>query len=280
MEKNIVAFMYDFDKTLSPRDMQEYGFIPELGLSSGEFWDSCNDFGSSHGMDPILAYMWAMVRESEGKMLLTRDKIRSLGSSVELFPGVDTWFERVNSYAESLGLLPEHYIISSGLKEIIEGTSIAKEFKMIYAGEFMYNDRNVPVWPAKTVNYTNKTQFLFRINKGVLDPCDHDTLNRYTPHDERRVPFKNMIYIGDGFTDVPSMKVVREYGGHSIAVYTSAHSDVANEMIRYGRADYMLPADYTAGSELEKTVKLLTQLVALSSEATAMHIEQLKRAER
>lgn len=278
--KAIIAFIYDFDKTLSPRDMQEYGFIPELGMTSEKFWKLCNEGGDANAMDPILAYMWTMVREAEGKMLLNRAKFESLGQSVELFEGVESWFERVNDYADKRGLSAEHYIISSGLTEIIEGTVIAKNFKKIYAGEFMYNERGVPVWPARTVNYTNKTQFLFRINKGVLDPCDHDALNNYTPQDERRVPFRNMIYIGDGLTDVPSMKVVREYGGRSIAVYTKQTREVARRMLRYGRADFILPADYSEGTELEKTVKMLIEGVSAYSKAANLHLEQLKSLEK
>lgn len=176
------------------------------------------DKKSQHGPDFVLYVCDAF--GGTGKKLLNRNEFTKLGESVEPFSGVRTWFDRVNRYADSLGLQLEHYIISSGLKEIIEGTPIAKEFKAIYAAEFFYDEQNVPVWPAMAVNYTSKTQFLFRINKGVLDVTDHASLNEFTPENHRRIPFGNMIYIGDGFTDVPCMKLVKVNGGHSIAVYS------------------------------------------------------------
>jgi 2-hydroxy-3-keto-5-methylthiopentenyl-1-phosphate phosphatase len=204
-------------------------------------------------MDQILSYMYVMLTEARGKKLLNRNEFTMLGKSVELFQGVTSWFQRVNAYAEELGICLEHYIISSGLKEIIEGTPIAKEFKEIYAAEFFYDEQNVPVRPAMAVNYTSKTQFLFRINKGVLDVTDHTALNAYTPEDRRRIPFRNMIYIGDGFTDVPCMKLVKVNGGHSVAVY-SDKKETAHSIMQQGRIDYIAPADYQEGSKLENTV--------------------------
>lgn len=189
----VLALMYDFDRTLSPRDMQEYAFIPGLGMEPAEFWRKCDEMIKTHGMDQILAYMYVMLKESHGKQLVTRRALRALGGSVGLFRGVDTWFGRVNAYAERLGLTPEHYIISSGLKEIIEGTGIAGYFKEIYAAEFCYDEDGVPFWPAMAVNFTSKTQFLFRINKDVPDVTDSRTLNEYMPDEKRRVPFRNMI---------------------------------------------------------------------------------------
>ena len=147
---------------------------------------------SRHNMDQILAYMRTMKQEAEGKMLLTRDEFKKLGKSVKLFNGVKNWFKRINDYGKKLGIVVEHYIISSGLKEIIEGTIISKEFKEIYAAEFCYNDKNVPIWPAMAVNYTSKTQFLFRINKGVLDVTEHRGLNEFTPENKRRIPFRKI----------------------------------------------------------------------------------------
>jgi 2-hydroxy-3-keto-5-methylthiopentenyl-1-phosphate phosphatase len=258
--KPIVAIMYDFDKTLSPKNMQEYAFVPGIGMDSASFWSKCNELVSINSMDPILAYMFLMKEESEGKMLLTRDVFKELGKSVKLFDGVSTWFKRVNTYAEKQGLTVEHYIISSGLKEIIEGTAIAPYFTKIYAAEFLYNEKQVPIWPAMAVNYTSKTQFLFRINKGILDVTEHDGLNEYTPENKRRIPFKNMIYIGDGLTDVPCMKLCKVNGGHSIAVYQEDRK-VADDMLKQGRVDFTAPADYSKGSKMEKTVFALIDLI-------------------
>lgn len=253
MTKPIAAIMYDFDKTLSTKDMQEYAFIPGIGMMAEEFWCECNKLTKENHMDQILSYMYVMLKGARGKKLLNRTEFNKLGESVELFSGVTTWFDRVSEYAEKIGVQLEHYIISSGIKEIIEGTKIAKHFKEIYAAEFLYDESGVPIWPAMAVNYTSKTQFLFRINKGVLDVTEHRELNEYTPEDERRIPFSNMIYIGDGFTDVPCMKLVKVNGGHSVAVY-SEEGDSAKRIMKQGRVDYLAPADYTKGSELESTV--------------------------
>ncbi len=259
----IVAIMYDFDKTLSPRDMQEYGFIPEIGMTPKAFWDECNDTMRRHNMDQILAYMWVMLTASRGKMLLNREEFKKLGRDVQLFPGVSTWFSRVNDYAARAGITVEHYVISSGLKEIMEGTAIAGEFKEIYAAEYCYDSDDVPVWPAMAVSYTGKTQFLYRINKDVPEVTDNTELNEYMPEEQRRIPFRNMIYLGDGFTDVPCMKLVKGNGGHSIVVYQQESRATAEKLLLEGRADFAQPADYSKGEPLEQTVfDILDQMAA------------------
>ena len=251
-EKPILAMMYDFDRTLSPRDMEEYAFIPGLGMSAKEFWAICNETAIKYEMDGILAYMLMMLQLSEGKQLVTRRSLNEVGRHVELFPGVDSWFSRVNAYAAAKGLQAEHYSISSGIKEIIEGTSIAGEFKKIYAASFCYKENGVPFWPATAVNYTSKTQFIYRINKGVLDINEDKLLNEHMAEEDKRVPFSRMIYVGDGITDVPCMKLTKENGGHSIGIYHT-DSQVAKRLLQYDRVDYILPADYRAGSEIEQT---------------------------
>ncbi|MBQ7714402.1 MAG: haloacid dehalogenase-like hydrolase [Clostridia bacterium] len=275
-KKPIIALMYDFDCTLSPRDMQEYAFIPGLGMEPREFWAKCTETAAKHHMDPILSYMYNMLEESRGKQLVTHETLRSLGKGVKLFDGVSTWFSRVNKYASDKGLVPEHYIISSGLKEIIEGTSIAGEFKEIYAASFCYNEKGEPFWPAIAVNYTSKTQFLYRINKGVLDFNENRGVNEYMPEDERRVPFRNMIYIGDGMTDIPSMKLTKVNGGHSIAVYQSDRS-VADRMLIDGRADYAVKANYSKGSEMEKTAFEIIDQIAATSKTLERHFSHIDR---
>lgn len=275
MSRPIAAIMYDFDKTLSTKDMQEYAFIPGIGMTAENFWGECNRLTKENSMDQILSYMYVMINEARGKKLLNRKEFNKLGESVELFSGVSTWFERINAYGESIGVDVEHYIISSGVKEIIEGTPIAKYFKEIYAAEFLYDDSGVPVWPAMAVNYTSKTQFLFRINKGVLDVTEHRELNEYTPEEERRIPFTNMIYIGDGFTDVPCMKLVKVNGGHSVAVY-SEDGDSARAIMKQGRVDYLARADYEKGSDLENTVFSILDLVKANHVTTQIKIKDKK----
>lgn len=280
MEKTpILAIMYDFDHTLSPRDMQEYGFIPDLGMEADVFWTKCLKAMKRNQMDQILAYMYMMLEEAKGKLIVNRSMLRALGKDVQLFDGVSDWFARVNEYARSRGLQPEHYIISSGLKEIIEGTPIAEEFKEIYAASFCYDEHGVACWPAMAVNYTSKTQFLFRVNKGVLDVTEHRALNEFMPEEKRRVPFSNMIYIGDGLTDVPSMKLTKLNGGHSIAVWQE-NEWVSNEMLLEGRVDFVVKADYSKGSEMEKTVFAVIDQIAASAKTAQMHVDACDRAKR
>ena len=216
----IAALIYDFDLTLSPRYMQEYAYLPGIRMDPPEFWGACRDFQEANQVDGVLAYMYMVVEKAKGVMELTRGTFHQLGAQVEFFPGVEGWFERINAYGASIGVAVEHYIISSGLKEIIEGSSIAKAFAGIFAASFVYDANERPIWPATAVNYTAKTQYLFRINKGILDITNDEDLNDYTPEEKRRVPFPNMIYIGDGLTDVPCMKMVRQKGGSSIALHS------------------------------------------------------------
>lgn len=275
----VLALIYDFDRTLSPKDMQEYAFIPGLGMDAKDFWAECDAAVQKHNMDHILAYMLLMIEKSKGKQLITHGRLRSHGKSVELFPGVKSWFRRVNTYANKRGLNPEHYIISSGVKEIIEGTSIARKFKEIYAASFCYDENGVPFWPAMAVNYTNKTQFLFRINKGVSEVTENKGINEYMPEDSRRVPFRNMIYIGDGLTDVPCMKLTRQNGGHSIAVYSNDKSD-ADKMLLHGRVDYAAPADYRMGREMEQVVFEIIDHLSAENKTIRRHTAHMDSAEK
>ena len=265
MKQPIVAIMYDFDKTLCTKDMQEYAFIPALGMSSSAFWGEVNAMTDAEEMDNILAYMYKMVEKAkEKKVPITRDTFQEMGSKVEYFDGVKTWFERINAYGEKVGVRVEHYIVSSGIKEIIEGTEIARFFKKIYACEFMYDYNGSIQGPKFAVNYTAKTQFLFRINKGVLtiDSKSADKLNRFTPENERRVPFRNMIYIGDGLTDVPCMKLVKSYGGQSIAVFDQEKGKDAAEALKVAnRVNFVAAADYGTGSDIEIIVQAIIKKI-------------------
>lgn len=257
-DKPVVAICYDFDKTLSPDDMQSQGFIQSVGWDVPKFWQKSNGLAEKNDMDQNLAYMYMMSEEGEGKVWLTKSALAEYGSRINLFPGVETWFKRIEKYAEDKGVIVEHYIISSGLKEMIEGISIAKYFEKIYASSFYYNDKGVAVWPAQVVNYTNKTQFLFRIEKGVLDINDLG-VNDYFEPEKIRVPFRNMVYIGDSDTDIPCMKLVNSHGGHSIGVYNNLTNNRVKvyKMMHDKRIKYFVPADYNEGSELDKLVKAI-----------------------
>ena len=262
-EKPVLAICYDFDKTLSPDDMQAQGFIQSVGYDVGEFWKQSNGLASGNDMDQNLAYMLMMQQAAEGKKLFTRGELMKCGKEVVLFPGVKDWFKRICTYGEEHGVLVEHYIISSGLKEMIEGTDVAGEFKKIYASSFFYNEKGVAIWPAQVVNYTNKTQFLFRIEKGVLDINDPGVNDSFAP-DEMRVPFRNMVYIGDSDTDIPCMKLVNVNGGYSIGVYNADTKDKTKvyKMMRENRIKYYAPADYSEGKELDILLKAIIDRTA------------------
>jgi len=255
-KKPVVAIMYDFDKTLCTKDMQEYTFIPNLGMTATDFWTESGKLSKGKKMDGILAYMYLMIDKARSAHIkIQREEFVKLGVDLELYNGVESWFDRINQIGEDLGIKVEHYIISSGLREIIEGSSIYKHFKEVFACEFLYDENNVACWPKNAVNYTTKTQFLFRINKGILDISKDEELNKYTPEDDRQVPFRNMIYIGDGLTDVPCMKLVKANGGYSIAVYTKGKRSKVESLIEHERVDFISLADYSEGSDLDITVR-------------------------
>ncbi len=259
MRKIKMAICYDFDGTLAPGNLHEYGFIGDLGMTPQEFWDKSNTLGRVQKADNITAYMYQMREESLARGLsFKRADFRRYGANVRLFAGVNGWFDRINAYATEKGVVLEHYIISSGLKEMIEGTPIAPFFRAIFASSFIYDKRGTAVWPALTVNYTNKTQFLYRINKGLLDVGDNDTINRHMDDADKPIPFTHMIYIGDGETDVPSMKTVKREGGHTIAVYPTGNAEkrtAAHDLLGMGRADIIAPGDYRANKAIDTFVR-------------------------
>ena len=276
----IAALIYDFDRTLSPKNMQEYGYISGIGTSPGEFWQKCREFALEHNADGILSYMYMMMDMAKGDKALTRDSLRALGRDISFFPGVEDWFQRINAIGLERGVQVEHYIISSGLEEIIRGSRIGDRFKAVFAASFCYDDSGRPIWPATAVNYTSKTQYLFRINKGILDVTNDEDLNAYTPHDQRRVPFSNMIYIGDGNTDVPCMKMTKQRGGYSIAVHEPGRTQVSDDMLLHSRVDFAVEADYTQGSEMERIVTELFRRIKSTDELQRRHEDQLRVAHK
>ncbi len=257
-KKPIVALIYDFDGTLSPGNMQEFGFIQAVGQSPAEFWSKSDNIAIGQDASNVLSYMKLMFDEAKANGIsLRREKFREFGKDVELFEGVTGWFKLVNDYGKLRGVTVEHYINSSGLTEIIEGTCIAHEFKRIFACSFLYNGAGEAEWPGVAVDYTAKTQFIFKINKGILSIQDNKRVNESQAEENKRIPFKNMIYFGDGETDVPCMKIVKMFGGNPIAVY---NKDVpkskasALKLLRQGRANFSVPAVYTKESQAYEVV--------------------------
>ena len=273
----IIAFLYDFDKTLCTTDMEDYAFIPSLGYTPAEFWGKANAFGWENRMDGLLAYMYTMIQESAAQNIkLDRAFLNHCGESIQLFPGVREWFARINAFGESLGVQVEHYVISSGLREIIEGSGIAQEFREIYACEFYYNENGDACWPKLDVNFTNKTQFVYRINKGILDVSRDKELNDSMPDDSKRVPFTNMIYMGDGLSDVPCMKMMRAYGGQAIAVYQASNRQGVEKLLADGRVDFIFPADYREGMELDRTVRDILRKMTITDRLLEVNNRQLR----
>ena len=254
--------IYDFDGTLSPGNMQEFGFIQAIGKKPQEFWQESDDIAIDQDASNILSYMKLMFDEArKAGIKLRRDDFRRFGASVELFKGVREWFTLVNEYGRQKGVRVEHYINSSGLAEMIEGTEIAHEFKRIFACSFLYNKDGEAEWPGVAVDYTAKTQFLFKINKGILSVRDNKKVNESQAEDNKRIPFPHMIYLGDGETDVPCMKIVKMFGGNSIAVYNPENKkkvNVARKLLRQHRVNFITPADYTKGS---RTYELVCRII-------------------
>lgn len=280
-KRPVIAIMYDFDKTLCTKDMQEYTFIPNVGMKASDFWDESGKLSKEKKMDGILAYMYLMLDKARSSHIkIHREEFVKLGADLELYPGVETWFNRINQMGKDLGVAIEHYIISSGLREIIEGSTIFKFFREVFACEFLYDENNVACWPKNAVNYTTKTQFLFRINKGILDISKDEELNKYTPEDDRRVPFRNMIYIGDGLTDVPCMKLVKANGGYSVAVFTKGKRAKVESLLEHQRVDFILPADYSEGSELDTTIRDVLCKMAMVDSIKSRTKSQLKAISR
>ena len=275
MKKPIVAILYDFDSTLAKSDMQNFGFIPALGMTPAEFWKKTTDFCAKTGMERTLGYLYVMEKACEEKGIRMTEKwLAEQGRNIEFWPGVLEWFGRVNEYGKEFGLKVEHYLVSSGNKEIIEGCAIAKEFKVIYGCEFYFDpETGKAVWPKLAINFTQKTQYFYRVSKGAMDVTDDKGVNEKQP--DRRVPYTNMIYIGDGMTDIPAMIVAKNSGGKSIAVYPRGKEDLVQELFVDGRVNYVCPADYRAGKELDKIMRLMLRGISIN-ESLALRESQNK----
>ena len=251
-----VAIMYDFDGTLAHGNIQEYNFIPALNMSSGEFWDEVHELKINNNMENVLAYMYLMLKKAdEHNISVKKSAFEEYGKNISLYEGVETWFKRINEYGRRQGINIHHYIISSGIKEMIEGTSIAGEFDRIYACSFLYNVDYIAKWPAVSVNYTNKTQFLYRINKGIFDVYD-DSINEKMPEEQKVIDFKNMIYLGDGLTDVPCMKLVKDNGGTAISVFEDNKGKALSlKLLEDGRVNYIAETDYSENKDVDICIK-------------------------
>lgn len=265
-QKPRMAICYDFDKTLSPDDMQSFTLIPSLGMRPEDFWPESNQLAKDNLMDNNLAWMYQLVVKSKAlRKPLSRSYFNQVGKDVPLYNGVDTWFERVNQYGEENGIEVHHYIISSGLKEIIEGSNIAQYFSRVYASSYLYSADGVAEWPAQAVNYTNKTQFIFRIAKGIFEEYD-ERVNDSVPESALVTPYENIVYIGDSATDIPCMRLVKSKGGYSIGVFDPEKNkrEKVYQLFNDGRINFYAPADYSEDSELFKYIKLVIGQISIN----------------
>lgn len=279
MKKTKVAFVYDFDETLSTTYMQDYFLIPELGMKPEEFWKQANGWSVDNGVDQITGSMYYFKKRAEEiGVELTKENLACCGAFIVFYKGVEEWFERINHYGKSLDLDIEHYIISSGYEEIIAGCSIRKFFKDVYGCAFAYGDDGLPVWPARVVNYSGKVQYLSKINKG-LGKFEDKAVNEYMPDDKRRIPFSRIIYFGDGLTDIPSMKVVKSRNGTAIAVYKprSHHKEKAFKLLRENRVNFALAADYREGKEIDCVVKTILNKIATDRDLEILRKKENKK---
>lgn len=277
-----MAIAYDFDGTLADGNMQEHQFLPDIGMKPGEFWADVKRLTKEQQADEVLVYMNLMLlKANAARVPVRRDDFKARGRTIELFPGVEGWFDRITEYARTRGVRLEHVLVSSGNAEIFAGTSIAPKFAHVYASKFMFDQNGVAVWPALAVNYTTKTQYLFRINKGAHDLSDNAAVNKFVPKAERHVPFENMIFIGDGSTDIPCFRLVKEQGGLSVAVYKARAKGPhgkgrADGYLAEGRVHCVAPASYTDGGELDKIVKAQIDAVAARSAIEALYAKGMK----
>ena len=281
MKEIKVALVYDFDKTLSTDDMQAFGFIQGLGMEVNDFWDECGKFSRENNVESILSYLYMMIKHSNLKNKpITREYLRECGKAVKYFDGVLEWFDRINKYGEENGVTVEHYVVSSGLKEIIEGTEIAKNFKQVYACSFAYED-DKPVWPALSLNYTNKTQFLYRINKGIFDVLDR-RVNEEMNNLDRPIPFTNIVYIGDSETDIPSMRLVYTKGGTAIGLYqpNTKNELYLKDLLLRDRISFVASANYTENGELDQIIKELIQKIKHDNVVNQLRLQQKDNAKK
>ncbi len=284
-KKPVVALIYDFDGTLSPLNMQEYDFLKAIGIrDKKQFWNENSQLIARHNASNVLSYMYLMLKKaSAANVSIRRQQFVEFGRSIELYKGVEQWFDMANRLGDKYNVKIEHYINSSGLREMIEGTPIAKYFKEIYACSFMYNTDDMAVWPAVAVDFTTKTQFLFMINKGIAKVSENHKVNSYVPENQRPVPFQHMIYFGDGETDVPCMRLVKQKGGNSIAVYQPRNANkrlMAEQLVKDNRVNFACAANYSAEGEIYNIVEAIIKQIRSNIDFETLQYKNQKRFDK
>lgn len=273
-KQKTIAIVYDFDGTLTPEPMQNYAILPKLGITPDDFWPEVGEEVAQTGAENMLVYMRKLLEKADqAKVHITKEDYADLAKNIQYYKGVETWFTRLNDYVADKNphITLKHYIVSAGMKEILEGVAIKDEFDGMYASEYFFNFKGIATFPKLVITDTSKTQFLFRINKGIEDLSQ--SINNHMPESERPIPFSNMIYIGDGLTDVPSMALTRKEGGHAIAVYEEDNIQqqaVSQALLKANRVDFAAPADYTQNAPLDQKMRLLLNYIIAGIEYREM----------
>jgi hypothetical protein len=256
--QNTIALVYDYDQTLSPFYMQDDVIFPAFGINGAKFWERCADLVQAQGYDHELAYMKCLL-DYLAMDRPTNQQLKQLGAKMRLYKGLPEMFEEFNldlleEHHSAAGIHVDHFVVSSGLKVLIEGSQLRPYLREIFGCEYAEDPEGKITFPKRVISHTQKTQYLFRINKGLLDMAQD--VNDHMPDDARPVPFPNMIYIGDGPTDVPCFTIMRKNGGHAIAVYNPDDPSRASFKKCYSlsshadRVRHIAPSDYRRGSHL------------------------------
>jgi phosphoserine phosphatase len=259
---NTIAFIFDFDDTLAPDSTS--GFLHHFGVDVQAFWKKDVQELIEKDWDPIPAYLYQMIRLSNNSKRITREALAEWAKQITYYPGVENIFDSLRQHAKAVDptLKLEFYLISSGIAGILRHTSIAKHFEDIWACDFDYDDEGQILFPKKVVSFTDKTRYIFHISKGIFGeksrgrPFD---VNQKVESRDLRVPLNQMIFVGDGYTDIPCFSLVRKGGGIAIGVYDSDNRDKwgrAWGFIEQQRVSNLVPADYTPKSALANSLMM------------------------
>ena len=254
-----IALCYDFDGTLCSGYMQDQKLLHDCKIEPKNFWIKVVNYAKENHCDPTLAYLMLLEQQMRSAGLkVNAETFKKYGRELKLFKGVNEWFSRIKQFGKLHNIEIQHFIISSGLADVIKGCTFIKDINLVYASSYIYDDGK-GVWPKLSVNYSNKVQFLYRINKGTFDVFDQVGVNaKKDANDSVNIPFENFIFFGDGETDVPCFSVNQKNSGKNICIYEKGNEksfDIGKKLYSEGRVHYLLDGDYSENSEIDKLIK-------------------------